>query len=67
MRLTGVQLQLHTFLTSKLDGGERSNSRPGRFIPRGRSPQLPIWWEAGWSSEPERTRWRREKFPSPFI
>jgi len=29
-----VEIQLHKFLTSALDGDERSASRPGRFIPR---------------------------------
>jgi len=27
----GVEVQLHTFLTSELDVGEWSGSRPGRF------------------------------------
>jgi hypothetical protein len=34
----GVEVKLHAFLTSVLDGGEWSASRPGRFIPRERSP-----------------------------
>jgi hypothetical protein len=29
----GVKVYLHTFLTSSLDGGEWSVSRPGRFTP----------------------------------
>jgi len=28
-----VEVQLHAFLTSALDGGELSASRPGRFTP----------------------------------
>ena len=28
---SGVEAQLHSFLTSALDGGEWSASRPGRF------------------------------------
>jgi hypothetical protein len=32
----GVEVWHHTFLTSKLDGGEWSASRPGRFSPRER-------------------------------
>jgi hypothetical protein len=30
----GVEIQLHAFLTSALDGGEWSASHPGRFTPR---------------------------------
>jgi len=33
---------LHAFLTSALDGGERSASRPGRFTPRERAPLYPL-------------------------
>jgi len=29
----GVEVQLHAFLTSALDGGEWSAPRPGRFTP----------------------------------
>jgi hypothetical protein len=29
-------------LTSALDGGEWSASRPGRFIPKGKSPWYPL-------------------------
>jgi len=29
-----VDVEFHIFLTSALDGGEWSTSRPGRFIPR---------------------------------
>jgi hypothetical protein len=34
----GVELYLHVFLTSALDGGEWSASRCGRFTPRERVP-----------------------------
>jgi hypothetical protein len=34
----GVEIQRHAFLTSALDGGERSDSRPGRFTPKERAP-----------------------------
>jgi len=30
----GVEVQLHAFVTSELDGGEWSASRFGRFTPR---------------------------------
>jgi hypothetical protein len=33
----GVEVQLHTCLTSTLDGGEWSASRPRLFIRRGRA------------------------------
>jgi hypothetical protein len=45
-RHTGVEIQLHAFLTSALDGGERSASRPGLFTPRGRAPDT--HWIGGW-------------------
>jgi hypothetical protein len=37
----GVEVYLHAFLTSALDGGEWSVSRPGRFTPR-EIPPVPI-------------------------
>jgi hypothetical protein len=37
-RIGGVEVYLHTFLTSALDGGEWSASRPGLFTPRERDP-----------------------------
>jgi len=39
------------FLTSALEGGEGSASRPGRTLPPGKDP-VPIVQEAGWSSGP---------------
>jgi hypothetical protein len=42
----GVQVELHAFLTSALDGGERLASRPGRFTPTGSAPR--IHWIRGW-------------------
>jgi hypothetical protein len=38
----GVEIQLHAFLTSALDGSEWSASCPGHFIPRERTPGT-IW------------------------
>jgi hypothetical protein len=35
-------------LTSAIDGGEWSDSRPGRFTPRERAPGTP--WIGGWVS-----------------
>jgi hypothetical protein len=34
----GVDVWIHIFLTSALDGGEWSTSRPGRFTPEERAP-----------------------------
>jgi hypothetical protein len=42
----GVEVWLHEFLTSALDGGEWSASRPGRFIPRETAPGT--HWNGGW-------------------
>jgi hypothetical protein len=41
----------YPFLTSALEGGEWSASRPGRSLPRGKSPPVPIVQEAGWAPE----------------
>jgi hypothetical protein len=50
-----VEVQLHSFLTSALDGGECLASRLDRFTP------IPNQQEAGWAPEPVATFWRREK------
>jgi hypothetical protein len=42
------------FLTSLLDGSERSASRPCRFITRGK-PLAPNGWEVGWEPEQVQT------------
>jgi hypothetical protein len=42
----GVEVELHAFLASALDGGEWSVSRPGRFTPRERDPGT--HWRGGW-------------------
>jgi hypothetical protein len=39
-------------LTSALEGGERSASRPGRALPPGKEPPVPTVQEAGWVPEP---------------
>jgi len=41
-----VEVQLHQFLTSALDGGEWSASRPGRFSLREGAPGT--HWIGGW-------------------
>jgi hypothetical protein len=42
----------YQFLTSALDGSEWSASRPGRPLPPGKVPPVPIVQEAGWAPEP---------------
>jgi hypothetical protein len=46
----GVEVCLHTFLTSALDGGEWSDSLRGRFAP-GKVPPVPITQGAEWTPE----------------
>jgi hypothetical protein len=42
----------YSFMTSALDGGEWSASRPGRALPPGKEHLVPIVQEAGWDPEP---------------
>jgi hypothetical protein len=42
----------YSFLTSVLDRGEWSASRPGWALPPGKGPPVPIGQEAGWAPEP---------------
>jgi hypothetical protein len=42
----------YSFTTSALDGGEWSASGPGRALPPGKGPPVPIVQEAGWAPEP---------------
>jgi hypothetical protein len=42
----------YRFLTSALEGGEWSASRPGRALPPGKEPPVPTVQEAGWASAP---------------
>jgi hypothetical protein len=50
----------YSFLTSALDGGELSASRPGRALSTDKGPPVPIVQEAGWAPEPVWTQ-RLEK------
>jgi hypothetical protein len=54
------------FLTSALEGGEWSASRPGRALPPGKQPPVPILQEAGWASKPVWTQ-RLEETPSASV
>jgi hypothetical protein len=42
----------YSFTTSTLDGDEWSASRPGRALPPGKGPPVPIGQEAGWAPVP---------------
>jgi hypothetical protein len=46
---------------SALDGGEWSASRPGRALPPGKEPLVPIGQGAGWAPEPVWTQRLEEK------
>jgi hypothetical protein len=53
---------------SALDGGEWSASRPGRALPPGKGPPVPIVQEARWAPEPVWTQRLEEKsFALPGI
>jgi hypothetical protein len=60
-RLGERRYSSYSFLTSALDGSELSASRPGRALPRGKDPPVPIVQEAGWASEPVWTQRLEEK------
>jgi hypothetical protein len=51
----------YSFTTSALDGGEWSASRPGRALPPGKGPPVPIVQEAGRAPEPVWTQRLEEK------
>jgi hypothetical protein len=51
----------YSSLTSTLEGGERSASRPGRALPPGKEPPVPPVQEAGWAPEPVWTQRLQEK------
>jgi hypothetical protein len=59
----------YSFTTSALDGGEWSASRPGRALPPGKRPPVPIGQEARWAPEPVWTQMLEEKssLPPPGI
>jgi hypothetical protein len=51
----------YSYLTSALDGGEWSASRPGRALPPGKWSAVPIVQVAGWAPEPVWTQGLEEK------
>jgi hypothetical protein len=51
-RLGGEEYSSYSFLTSALDGGEWSASRPGRALAPGKGPSVPIVQEVRWAPEP---------------
>jgi hypothetical protein len=51
----------YSFSISALDGGEWSASPPGRALPPGKGPPVPIVQEAGWAPEPVWTQILEEK------
>jgi hypothetical protein len=63
--LGGEEYSSYSFTTSALDGGEWSASRPGRALPPGKGPPVPIGEEAGWAPEPVWTQRLEEKFFAP--
>jgi len=44
----GMEVQLHAFLTSALNGSEWTASRPGRFTPPPGEISLGTHWIGGW-------------------
>jgi hypothetical protein len=58
--LCGRRYSSYAFLTSELEGGEWSASRPGRALPPWKEPPVPTVQEAGWAPEPVWT-WRLEE------
>jgi hypothetical protein len=55
----------YPFLTSALEGGEWSASRPGRTLPPGKEPPVPTVQEAGWAPQPVWTQRLEEKSSAP--
>jgi hypothetical protein len=55
----------YSFTTSALDGGEWSAPRPGRALPPGKGPPVPIVQEAGWAPEPVWTQRLQEISSAP--
>jgi hypothetical protein len=61
----GRRYSSYSFMTSALDGGDWSASRPGHVLPPGKGPPVPTGQEAGWAPEPVWTHRLEEKSSSP--
>jgi hypothetical protein len=61
----GVEVYLHAFLTSALDGGEWSASRPGHFTPKERAPGT-HWIGSLVGPRASLDAMVRRKIPSPY-
>jgi hypothetical protein len=59
----GVEVQLHAFLTSAIDGGVWSASHPGRFTPKERAPCT--HWIGGLGPRAGVDTVAKKKFPAP--
>jgi hypothetical protein len=55
----------YSYVTSTVDGGEWSASRPGRALPPEKKNPVPIGQEAGWAPEPVWTQRLEEKSSAP--
>ena len=64
-----VYVQLHSFLTSALDEGKWSASRPGCFIllPPQERTHAQITQKGGWAPKPECMFWERQKSLTPAV
>jgi hypothetical protein len=63
--LGGEEIQLLLIYELGTRWGEWSASRPGRALPPGKGPPVPIVQEAGWAPEPVWTRRLEEKSFAP--
>jgi hypothetical protein len=64
-RLGERRYSFYSFTISALDGGQWSASLPGRALPPGKGPPVPIRQEIGWAPEPVWTQ-TLEKNPLPL-
>ena len=58
----GAEVQLHTILSSALDGGERLTPCDDRFTPGVKHRPIPIEWEVTWAPGTVRTFLEATKF-----
>jgi hypothetical protein len=61
-----LDVLLHAFSTSTLEGDEWSASRPGHFTPLEITP-VPTAYGAGWAPEPSRVLWKRKYRALPVL